>query len=194
MRAGPCGSCACSSRRRPARSCRYLRDGAEAAGVVMCGRTAWRLCSAHQLWSSCGRKRGKNAKRHGPAVPDDLRAHIDDHGRTRHDFIGAARGVNQVRVTDITEHPTREGKLYFCAVKDTFSNRIVGYSATPPMSSRLAAATPNTAVARRQINRRSVTGCIVHSDRGSQFRSRKIPSDAWPSRSERLNGWSRICR
>ncbi|MBI8990207.1 DDE-type integrase/transposase/recombinase [Corynebacterium meridianum] len=89
------------------------------------------------------------------------------------DFIGAARGVNQVWVTDITEHPTREGKLYFCAAKATLSNRIVGYSAAPPMSSRLAVTTPNTAVAPRQINRRSVTGCIVHSDRGSRFRSRR---------------------
>ena len=139
----------------------------------MCERTAWRLCSAHQLWSSCGRKRGKNAKCPGPAVHDDLGAHIDDHGRTRTDFIGAARGVNQVWVTDTTEHPTGEGKLYFCAVKDTLSNRLVDCSAAPPMRSRLPVTAPNTAVARRKINRRSVTGWVVHSDHGSQSRSRR---------------------
>ena len=31
-------------------------------------------------------------------------------------------------VTDITEHPTREGKLYCCVVLDTFSRRVVGWS------------------------------------------------------------------
>ena len=27
-----------------------------------------------------------------------------------------------------TEHPTGEGKVYCCLIKDLFSNRIVGYS------------------------------------------------------------------
>jgi putative transposase len=35
---------------------------------------------------------------------------------------------NELWVTDITEHPTREGKVYCCAVMDTFSRRIVGWS------------------------------------------------------------------
>jgi transposase InsO family protein len=30
-------------------------------------------------------------------------------------------------VTDITEHPTREGKVYYCRVLDTCSRRIVGW-------------------------------------------------------------------
>lgn len=151
---------------------RYLRDEAAAAGIVMCERTVWRLCSEHRLWSSYGARRGKNGKRPGPPVHDDLLAHIDAHGRTRHDFVTAASRVNQVWVTDITEHPTREGRLYFCAVKDMYSNRIVGYAAAPHMSSALAVSALNTAVARRQLNDHDVTGCIVHSDRGSQFRSR----------------------
>ena len=41
-------------------------------------------------------------------------------------------------LTDITEHPTGEGKLYLCAVKDVFSNRIVGYSIDTRMKSSLA--------------------------------------------------------
>ena len=36
-------------------------------------------------------------------------------------------GPNELWVTDITEHPTREGKVY-CAVMDTYSRRIVGWS------------------------------------------------------------------
>ncbi|BDE14937.1 hypothetical protein MKCMC460_37970 [Mycobacterium sp. 20KCMC460] len=39
-----------------------------------------------------------------------------------------AEGPNQLWLSDITEHRTGEGKLYLCAIKDVFSNRIVGYS------------------------------------------------------------------
>lgn len=35
---------------------------------------------------------------------------------------------NELWVTDITEHPTREGKVYCAAVLDAFSRRIVGWS------------------------------------------------------------------
>ncbi|GAA3948416.1 hypothetical protein GCM10023085_33340 [Actinomadura viridis] len=37
-------------------------------------------------------------------------------------------GPNQLWVTDITEHPTREGKLYCCVVLDAFSRRVVGWA------------------------------------------------------------------
>jgi putative transposase len=72
-----------------------------------------------------------------------------------------------------TEHATSEGKVYCCAVKDVFSNRIVGYSIADRMKSQLAVDALNSAVARRG-GRAAVGGCVVHSDRGSQFRSRKF--------------------
>ena len=37
-------------------------------------------------------------------------------------------GPNQLWMTDITEHPTREGKLYVCAVLDAWSRKVVGWS------------------------------------------------------------------
>ena len=46
-----------------------------------------------------------------------------------------AAAPNLLWLTDITEHPTAEGKLYLCAIKDVCSNRIVGYS----MDSRMTA-------------------------------------------------------
>ena len=73
-----------------------------------------------------------------------------------------------VWLTDITEHPTGEGKLYCCAIKDVFSNRIVGYAIDERMTALLAVAALRQAIARRQP-RGTV---VVHSDRGSQFRSR----------------------
>jgi len=41
-------------------------------------------------------------------------------------FAGTLR--DQLWVTDISEHPTREGKVYCCAVLDVFSRRVVGWS------------------------------------------------------------------
>ena len=70
-------------------------------------------------------------------------------------------------LTDITEHHTDEGKLYLCAIKDLYSNRIVGYS----IDSRMKASLAVTAL-RNAIALRDPTATIVHSDRGSQFRSR----------------------
>lgn len=57
-----------------------------------------------------------------------------------------------------------------CAIKDLYSNRIVGYSIDSRMKSRLAVTALSNAVARRG----NVAGCVVHTDRGSQFRSRKF--------------------
>ena len=51
-----------------------------------------------------------------------------------------------------------------------FSGRIVGYSISNRMKARLAVNALDNAMSRR----RDAAGCIVHSDRGSQFRSRKF--------------------
>ena len=59
--------------------------------------------------------------------------------------------------------------LYLCAVKDVFSNRIVGHSIDIRMKSSLAVSAIRNAIALR-----SPDGTICHSDRGSQFRSRKV--------------------
>ena len=137
---------------------RFLVDEARDAGEPMTPRTAWKICSANGWWSAFGKKKGLS-KKAGPPVHDDL---------VRRDFTATA--PNQVWLGDITEHWTGEGKLYLCAFKDLYSNRIVGYSIDSRMKSRLAVAALNNAVARRG----DVAGCVVHTDRGSQFRSRKF--------------------
>jgi transposase InsO family protein len=138
---------------------RFLLDEAREAGEPMADRTAWRICSDLGWWSAFGKKRGRNGKKAGPPVHDDL---------VRRDFT--AEAANRLWLADITEHWTREGKLYLCAIKDVYSNRIVGYSIDSRMKSRLAATALHHAVARRG----DVSGCVLHTDRGSQFRSRKF--------------------
>ena len=97
---------------------RFLVGEAAEAGEEMCERTAWRICRDNQWWSVYGKKRGKIGKRPGPLDHDDL--------VTR---AATADDVNELWLTDITEHWTDEGELYLCAIEDVFSGRIVGYSA-----------------------------------------------------------------
>ena len=79
---------------------RLLVDEARDAGQPMADRTAWRLCSSNQWWSVFGKKRSTK-NRPGPPAHDD---------RVQRDFT--ATGPNQLWLTDITEHRTREGKVY----------------------------------------------------------------------------------
>ena len=147
---------------------RLLADEAGDAGEPMSDRTAWRITSANGWWSVFGKKRGKSGKKPGPAVHDDLCTVTDENGRVRHEFT--ADGPNELWLTDITEHRTAEGKLYLCAIKDVFANKIVGYSIDSRMKSSLAVRALENAVQMRG----DVAGCVIHSDRGSQFRSRKF--------------------
>ena len=143
---------------------RLLADEARELGQPMSDRTAWRICSDNGWWSVFGKPRAySKARRAGAPAHDDLVAR---------DFTADA--PNRLWLTDITEHWTAEGKLYLCAVKDVFSNRIVGYSIDSRMKSRLAVAALDNAVARRRVDSGDTAGCVVHSDRGSQFRSRKL--------------------
>ena len=138
----------------PAFGYRFIKDELEMRGVMASENRVNRLCTAQRLWSFHARKRGLS-RRSGPPVHDDLVAK---------DFT--APGPNMVWLTDITEHPTSEGKLYLCAVKDMWSNRIVGYSMAERMTSDLAVSALRNAI----VDRRPVA-TVVHSDRGSQFRS-----------------------
>ena len=69
--------------------------------------------------------------------------------------------------TDVTEHPTGEGKVYCCAVLDVFSRTVVGWSIADHMRSDLVV----DALEMARWRRRPEPGTIVHSDRGSQYTS-----------------------
>jgi putative transposase len=137
---------------------RFITDELRASGVTAGENRVARLCSQERIWSIHAKKRGLNRKA-GPPVHDDL---------VKKAFTAAA--PNLVWLTDITEHPTAEGKLYLCAIKDVYSNRIVGYSIDSRMKASLAVTALRNAVALRA----PAAGLIVHSDRGSQFRSKKF--------------------
>jgi putative transposase len=133
---------------------RFIADELNQAGIAAGENRVSRLCSQQRIWSLHSRKRGLQ-RRPGPPVHDDL---------VERDFTATA--LNQLWFTDISEHPTGEGKLYICAVKDACSTRIVGYSIDGRMTSALAVTALRNAIALR-----GPVNTVVHSDRGSQFRS-----------------------
>jgi len=141
----------------PAFGYRFIADELPGRGITAGENRVARLCSQERIWSVFAKKPGLTRKA-GPPVHDDLV-----------DRKFTAQRANQVWLTDITEHRTDEGKLYLCAIKDLYSNRIVGYSLDARMKASLAVSALHNAIATR-----SPVATIVHSDRGSQFRSRKF--------------------
>ncbi len=138
----------------PADGYRFIADELARRGFTASENRVWRICSMQQIFSLHARKKGRPRKA-GPPVHDDL---------VRRDFT--ATSPNTKWLTDITEHPTGEGKLYLCAVKDCYSNKIVGYSIASHMRASLAVSALRNAIALRDP-----AGTVVHSDRGAQFRS-----------------------
>jgi putative transposase len=95
----------------------------------------------------------------------------------------ARAGCDQLWVTDSTEHPIREGKLYCAVVLDACSRRVVGWSidATP------TAALVTNALGMAIESRRPAAGTLIHSDQGVQpgFKG---------SSQRRLVGWRVVAR
>lgn len=141
----------------PAFGYRFIADELDDLGIRASENRVQRLCSQQHIWSVFSKRKAKNIKA-GPPVHDDL---------VKREFVAFRR--DEIWLTDITEHWTVEGKLYLCAIKDVFSNRIVGWSIAENMRSHIAVNALRSAVLRRNAN-----GTIVHSDRGSQFRSTRF--------------------
>ena len=106
------------------------------------------------LAGATGRPKWRHAK------PDHIAADLVDRNVAR-------SGPNELWVTAITEHPTREGKLYCAVVLDSFSRRVVGWSidATP------TAALVTNALGMAIQSRKPTAGTLIHSDQGVQFAS-----------------------
>ena len=145
---------------------RFIADELPARGITAAENKVARLCSQQRIWSAFAKRRGLTRKV-GPPVHDDLVAR---------QFT--AEGPDQTWLTDITEHPTGEGKLY---LRD--QGRVLqpdrGYSMDAWMTAALAVSALRNAVALRC----PAGTVVVHSDRGSQFRSAgRFKIETLPSR------------
>jgi putative transposase len=72
---------------------------------------------------------------------------------------------NRLWLTDITEHATREGKVYCAVVLDAFSRRVVGWSIDSSQTANLVVNALGIAIENRQAE-----GVVIHSDHGTQTR------------------------
>lgn len=93
-------------------------------------------------------------------------------------------GRDQLWVTDITEHRTREGKVYCAVVLDTFSRRVVGWSIDSQPAASLVTNALGMAIEQRDPQDGAT---VIHSDQGTQFTSwaftrRAVDSGLLPSR------------
>jgi putative transposase len=95
---------------------------------------------------------------------------------SRHDHAVAENALDRrfepgdpdrVWVGDITYIPTGEGWLYLAAVEGLHSRKVVGWSMSERIDSRLVVDALEMAVARRLPE----AGLVAHSDRGSQYAS-----------------------
>ncbi|WP_127934049.1 DDE-type integrase/transposase/recombinase [Nonomuraea polychroma] len=87
------------------------------------------------------------------AGPDQIARDLVERAFTRN-------GLNQLWITDITEHPTREGKVYRCVVLDAYSRRVVGWSIDSTQTATLVTSAFGMAIG----NRTPPTGTIIDSD------------------------------
>lgn len=147
-------------KQQPTLGYRFICDQINDLGHKTCESSMLRLCQTQNISSVIVRKTRKKARKTLPATHLDL---------VKRNFVASC--PNQIWLTDITEHKTKETKLYLCAIKDVFSNKIVGYSIAKHMQATLAVSALKNA-----IKSRKPAGTIVHSDRGSQFQSKQFKS------------------
>lgn len=105
------------------------------------------------------RRRGLTRPGKRPAAPDFV----------RRDFTAEAPDL--VWCGDMTEIETGEGKLYLATVIDLFSRRLLGFAMGARHDAELVVAAMHMAAATRGGD---VRGVIFHTDRGSEYASRKF--------------------
>lgn len=118
-----------------------------------------RLMAADGLQGWPRRKRRGQRAMFTAATPFGVRNHL------QRDF--QALEPETKWVTDITEIATLEGKLWLCVVLDLYSQLIVGWSMHHRQDRQMVIRAIEMAVWQRQSDEE----IVVHSDRGSQFRS-----------------------
>ncbi|MCK4913683.1 MAG: IS3 family transposase [Planctomycetes bacterium] len=105
-----------------------------------------------------------------------------------------SKAPNHKWAADITYIPTKMGWLYLAVVMDLFSRRIVGWSMSDTIDSKLVQSAMKMAI----LHRRPVTDLIHHSDRGVQYASEGFQellddNNVVCSMSRKGNCWDNAC-
>ncbi len=147
----------------PADGYRFIADELARRGYAASENRVWRICSMQQIFSLDAEKKGR-FRTTGPCPTIQqvkelffLLLAVLPPCHHPHRYVGVATTVGI---------QADESKLHLCAVKDCYSNKIVGYSIDTHMRASLAVSALRNAVALRDPR-----DVVVHSDRGAQFRS-----------------------
>lgn len=131
----------------------YLRLNKDYKGSYS---TIYRLCRENNLMIK--RKRRPNGLTRADAQAQKAENLIDQ------DF--SAECPNSKWLTDITEVPCLDGKLYLAAILDCYDGMIVGFKADDNMKAELC-----IEAFQRACGTHQASGMVLHSDRGSQYTS-----------------------
>ena len=107
----------------------------------------------------------KTVKKFRVTTTDSNHPHPVAENVVNRDFAPSAK--NQTWTADITYIPTDEGWLYLAAVEDLFTRKIVGWSMSDRIDSRLVVDALQMAIQRELPG----AGLVAHSDRGVQYAS-----------------------
>ena len=134
---------------------RKIYEDLHQANIECCRETVRRIMRQIGLYSRVKRRfMHTTDSNHTMAVAENLLAR---------NFTAAA--INTKWAADITYVPTDDGWLYFAAVMDLYSRRIIGWSMSERIDSRLVTDALKMAIEQR----RPQAGLIHHSDRGVQY-------------------------
>jgi len=120
--------------------------------------------------ANCMKRAGicsKVTKKHRVCTTDSKHSLPIAENLLNRDFTATKPG--EKLVADITYIKTNEGWLYLAVVIDLFSRMVIGWSMSASMKASLVTNALLMAISRTPIK----TGCIMHSDRGSQYASRE---------------------
>lgn len=128
-------------------------------GIRVGRKRVERLMRHSGLQGVTRRRRGGTTRRNPDATPSD-------------DLVGRQFSVDQpdkLWVADVTEHPTRDGKVYVAVVVDAWNREVVGWSIADHLRAEVVCDAFDMARWRRRPQPGS--GLTHHSDHGSQYTS-----------------------
>jgi len=136
---------------------RKVYEDLRQADIYCCRETVRRIMRQNGLYSRVKLRFVRTTdSKHNMAVAQNL---LD------RDFTADA--VNTKWAADITYIPTQEGWLYFAAVMDLYSRRIIGWARSEQIDSKLGTDALRMAISKRK----TLAGLVHHWDRGSQYAS-----------------------
>jgi putative transposase len=124
-------------------------------GLIVNKKLVWKIMRQLGLRGLPGPRKGVKNLKNAPTCEDLVQRSF------------RADRPNELWLTDITEHPTSEGKLYCCVVLDLFSRKVVGWSIDRHCDANLV----NDALTNAHGSRVKCSATVIHSDHGSQFTS-----------------------